>query len=201
MATRHVRAVLVTLGAACGLPSVSGCASGGGSPRTGSTPYALRTLDTRDRFRAEELCDEAELHMEGDPDRAEQLLQEALTLDVYNGRAHNNLGVMCLSRGDLYAAAGEFEAARALLPDNPDPRINLGLVFERAGQIDRALTAYAAAHELNPSHLGAIQAFARAQLRHGREDARTAELLNQVALRGDATWRQWALAHIAADKR
>lgn len=192
---RRAFAAAFALCAAAGLAPIPGCASDGPSISDGA-PYSPRTLDARDRLGAEELCDQAEPLMGTDPARAELLLLDALTADVYSGRAHNNLGVLFLARGDLYSAAAEFEAARKLLPDNPDPRINLGLVFEQAGQIDQALNAYAAAHDLNPNHLGAIQALARAQLRHHRADDRTPDLLGQIALRGDENWRHWAIGHI-----
>ncbi|MEZ6233382.1 MAG: hypothetical protein R3B68_04255 [Phycisphaerales bacterium] len=99
---------------------------------------------------------------------------------------------MYLARGHLYNAAAEFEWARRLMPDHPDPRINLGLTLERAGRIGEALDAYAAAHDLQPEHLGAMQALARAQLRHGRADARTPGLLDAITMRGDDSWRAWA---------
>jgi len=75
-------------------------------------------------------------------DRAEDLLRQALVADLVYGPAHNNLGVVYLERGDLYAAANEFEWARKLMPGHPDPRTNLALTLERAGQEYRALARY-----------------------------------------------------------
>lgn len=161
-----------------------------GTPRPG---YEPRSVEARDRVRAEALCDRAEGLMAGRPSEAEALLLEALDADIFSGRAHNNLGVVYLERGDLYEAAGEFEWARKLLPDNPDPRINLGLTLERAGRIDEAIDCYTAANDLRPDHLGAMQALVRAQVRYSRADDRTGGLLDQIALRGEPDWREWAI--------
>jgi cytochrome c-type biogenesis protein CcmH/NrfG len=134
--------------------------------------------------------------MTTDPVAAEATLVSALEADPFCGRGRNNLGVIYLAQGRLYDAAFEFEAARRLMPDNPDPRINLGLTFERAGRLDDAMDAYTTAHELNPDHLGAMQALARAQLRHGRAGVMTPMLLEEIALRGDPSWREWAVARL-----
>lgn len=164
-----------------------------GSTRPLSSFYEPRTLDARDRLRAEQLCDQAEPLMASAPDAAEALLLQALAADTFSGRSHNNLGVIYLAQGRLYDAATSFESARRLLPDNPDPRINLGLTLEHAGRIDEAIDAYAAAHDLNAHHLGAMQALARAQLRYRRADDRTPVLLAEIALRADEPWRTWAI--------
>lgn len=54
---------------------------------------------------------------------------------MFNGPAHNNLGVLFLERGQLCKAANEFEWTRKLLPGHPDPRVNLALTLERAGSL------------------------------------------------------------------
>ncbi|MBK9189388.1 MAG: tetratricopeptide repeat protein [Phycisphaerales bacterium] len=128
-----------------------------------------------------------------DPPRAEALLRDALNADLYNGPAHNNLGAVFLSQGKLYEAAGEFEWARKLMPGHPDPRLNLALVLEKAGRTDEALATYATALEVFPAHIPSMQALTRLQLRAGRADDRTAEMLDEIALRGESTlWRDWA---------
>ena len=127
------------------------------------------------------------------PEEAERLLREALTADLYHGPAHNTLGVVFLHRGDLYAAASEFEWARKLMPGHPDPRVNLALTLERAGRADDALESYGSALAVYPGYLPAMQGLARLQVRSGRIDERTPGLLREIALRGEApAWREWA---------
>jgi Flp pilus assembly protein TadD len=54
--------------------------------------------------------------MDSEPEKAERLLREALTADLWHGPAHNDLGVIHLRRNELYEAASEFEWARKLMP-------------------------------------------------------------------------------------
>lgn len=166
--------------------------------RPGSGPYAPQREFARDPLEARRLTDRALDVIATDPDRAEQLLREALAADLYDGRAHNNLGVLYLNRGMLYEASGEFEWARKLMPGHPDPRLNLGLALERAGRHDEALASYGAALEVYANHLPSLRALASLQLRTGRSDDRTMAALREIALRGDAIWRAWARVEMAS---
>ena len=152
--------------------------------------------------RAQALATEAMLVIESDPARAEELLRLALKADPYDGPAHNDLGVLCLRQSRLYEAATEFEAARKLMPGSPDPRLNLGLTFERAGLYERAFTAYDAALEALPTHIRTIQAVARLTLRTGRTSDRLPGMLEDIALRGETSdWRSWATEQMSRIKR
>jgi len=164
-------------------------------------PYTTLTEETRSTTDAEQLNRRAADLISSNPAKAEALLREALTKDIYFGPAHNNLGVLYLKQGRLYEAANEFEWARKLLPGSPDPRINLALVLERAGRTDEALRAYEAALEVEPDCLAAMQGAANLTVRAGRNDARLAGWLGRIALEGpDATWREWAVARQRASR-
>ena len=156
-------------------------------------PYRPLTAASQNTEAARELNTEAADLMESDPDRAEQLLREALTADIYFGPAHNNLGVLLMQRGELYAAANEFQWAKRVLPGHPDPRLNLGLVLERAGKIDDAIHAYRAALEVYPGYLPAIMALTKAEVRISDVSTETRERLETIAFRStDPRWTQWA---------
>ncbi len=165
---------------------VAGCAHPVASPY--QTPSAI----ARNPLKAQQLTQKAAKLIDTDPDKAGRLLRDALTADLHYGPAHNDLGVIHLANGQLYEAAHEFEWARKLMPGHPDPRMNLALTLERAGRIDEALATYNTALEVYPNHLPTIQALARLQLRHNRTDDRTAGLLEEVALRGEPQWQDWA---------
>ena len=166
------------------------------SPGTG--PYGSPPAAKRQTAEAERLTQEAAAIVDTDPQRAQTLLREALGHDLFFGPAHNNLGVIHLKRGELYEAAGEFEWARKLMPGHPDPRVNLALTLERAGQSQEALTTYSAALEVYPEYLPAIQGLASLTLRTGRRDDRLHGWLEAIAMRcKDATWRKWAARHQA----
>lgn len=185
MKRAHERWVLGLAFALATLPV--GCAS------RRPTPYEPHAETARDPRRADRLNAEALTLFRSNPARAESLLRQALSADLFHAPAHNNLGVLFLQRGMLFEAAAEFEWARTLMPEHPDPRMNLALVLERAGRTDDALAAYSAILEARPEHLPTIQALARLQVRAGRTDERTPTLLRDVALRSPSdAWRQWA---------
>ncbi|MGE3109823.1 MAG: tetratricopeptide repeat protein [Phycisphaerales bacterium] len=180
---------LAMLGAVLFAVLAAGCAS------SNSGPYTTQSESRRDPQRAQRLTLEAVEIAPRNPAKAEAMLRDALTADLYHGPAHNNLGVLLLKKEppQLYEAASEFEWARKLLPGHPDPRVNLALVLEHAGRTDEALATYAAALEVYPNYLPAMQALARLQLRSGHTDSSTDTYLNEIALRGESTqWRQWA---------
>jgi Flp pilus assembly protein TadD len=179
---------LLLLAALAGLAPLAGCAS-----HRSSSPYAPQSESDRDGLKAQKLTQDAAAILDKDPAKAEKLLREALTADLYHGAAHNDLGVVYLKQGHLYEAASEFEWARKLLPGLPDPRMNLALTLERAGRTDEALVTYASALDIYPDHLPTLQALARLQIRSGRTDDRTKHALEEIELRGESErWREWA---------
>ena len=182
-------AALTALGGALAL---AGCVA------TPSGPYTPQTESDRDTSKSERLAREGAAALESDPDRAETLLREALSADLYNGPAHNNLGVVFLKQGKLYEAAGEFEWARKLMPGAPDPRLNLALTLERAGRTKEALDTYRTALEVYPGHIQSMQAIARLQVRSGKTDDMTQEYLREIGMRGESSrWKEWARNQLA----
>lgn len=158
-----------------------------------SGPYTPASEAARDPQRSQELTQRASEVFASDPGEAEKLLREALTADLFNGQAHNNLGILYLGRSLLYEAAGEFEWARKLMPGHPDPRLNLGLVLERAGQVHQAVANYRSALEVSPGNVPATQALARVLLRNGEKTDDLHDLVETVGMRGETeAWRRWA---------
>lgn len=187
------RTLVILIAGACWLALGLGCSSGPNS----RSPYADRGDSVRDPARARELLTQATTLARREGESAdvevERLLREALAADLYCGPAHNNLGALHLRRGRVYDAAEEFEWARKLMPGHPDPRVNLALALERAGREQEAIDAYDAALAVYDGYLPALQGKARLQIGTGRTDDTTLDSLGEIALRGDAQWRQWAL--------
>ncbi|NOT31943.1 MAG: tetratricopeptide repeat protein [Planctomycetes bacterium] len=156
-------------------------------------PYAPESEARRDPVRAQELSARAADLIATDVGEAERVLREALGADLFFGPAHNNLGVVYLKQKKLYEAAGEFEWARKLMPGHPDPRMNLALTLEQAGQTDEAIATYKTALEVWPGHLGSIQALAKLCVVSNRSDPELAGWLDQIAVQGETEpWREWA---------
>ena len=193
---RSQRAICEAMAVCVLAAALSGCA---GTRSTG--PYSPVTAGTRDTAKATRLnaeaavlLDQAAAHSDAVAmQKAEALLREALNADLYFGPAHNNLGVIFLSRDELYEAAAEFEWARKLMPGHPDPRVNLAFTLESAGRTDDAIATYRTALEVLPDDIAAMQGLARLQIRSGKRDEQTARLLSEVAMRGETRqWREWA---------
>ena len=89
----------------------------------------------------------------------EQVTQRAPSV----GQAWNGLGVMRLGMSDPEGAIGPLEHASRLLPDDPNPPMNLGLAYERLRRWNEAARSFretlrrAPTHELAASHLAAMQ--------------------------------------------
>jgi Flp pilus assembly protein TadD len=82
-------------------------------------------------------------------------------------RAHTNLGILLLGRGDREGALDLFQRVVRLEPGNPLARLNLGLVLADLGRFGEARLAYGEALRLNPSLREAKDALGR--LPAGRE--------------------------------
>ncbi len=162
---------------------------------SGSSPYVADEAP-RETVRAESLSREGADLIDSDPERAENLLREALAADLFYGPAHNNLGVIHLDRGELYEAAHEW--ARKLMPGHPDSRVNLAMTLERAAKNDEARAAYDSALEVWPDYVPAVQGLAGLTLLSDRADERLRDWLELIPMNGeDETWREWARRHAA----
>lgn len=169
------------------LAAAAGCSSAPHPDRGGDTIAA-----------ADAMVAEATAVMATDPQRAAGLLDRALVINAHDARAHNNRGVLHLQAGSYFDAATAFDTARRLMPSHPGPRVNLGLLLERAGRIDDAIAEYRKALEVADGHMPAVQALARCQVRNGRGDDDTIALLRTISVRGsDGTWRRWAAGALA----
>ncbi len=132
-------------------------------------------------------------HSKGKLARAEEAFQKALIQDVSFGPAHNNLGRLYFERGDYYLAAWEFEYARKLMPGNPDPVNNLGLVYEAADRLGAAIELYEEAREIAQDDPEYLANLTRAKLKRGDAAPEVAQLLEEVVWRdGRPDWKEWA---------
>ncbi len=129
----------------------------------------------------------------GDYDGAEAALKAALVADIMCGPAHNNLGKVYFHQKKLYLAAWEFQYAMKLMPNQPEPLNNLGLVFEATGKLDDATDSYNnKAVTIEPDNVQALGNLARAHVRRGDRDQNVRALLEKLVLRETrADWLAW----------
>ena len=99
----------------------------------------LRAHAARDPYRAGRLNEEGlALVEQGDCAQAEQKFRQALRADPFYGPAHCNLGVALLKQDKFYEAGWSLQFACKLMPKAAQPRANLGMLYERVGQLDNA---------------------------------------------------------------
>jgi len=155
---------------------------------------------------------------ERDYAKAEKLFKEALQADMFFGPAHNNLGIAYYEQQKFYLAAWEFDYARKLMPNKPDPKHNLGMVMEAVGKLDEAAAHYEDALALAPDDPDTIANLARTLARRdmnystsrsgdrnvtGNADRasdrdRLRELLHEIILKDTRPeWITWAKDHLA----
>jgi len=92
---------------------------------------------------------------------SETLWTHALAVTTNNDVAHNNLGYLCVDRGDLDQAMSHFEAASKIRSGKLNPHYNLGTAFvemnlgdalARKGQPDEAMAHFEQAIKLQPDY-------------------------------------------------
>ena len=193
MTVRRTNAILlVTMGLVAVF--LSGCASRGKAGKdqpqyqtVGDDPRRDTEAARAENLRALELLDKGEI------DKAEATLKRALTADIMYGPAHNNLGKVYFRQNKLYLAAWEFEYAAKLMPHQPEPKNNMGLVFEAAGKWDEAVDHYSKALALEPDNPELIGNTARARLRRGDTGPEVRELLSKLVMHDTRSdWVDWA---------
>jgi len=95
---------------------------------------------------------------------SETLWTHALAVTSDNDVAHNNLGYLCVDRGELDKAISHFQTALRIRSTKPDPHYSVGSAFMhvnladalgRKGQPDEAMVHYEEAIKFQPSYADA----------------------------------------------
>ena len=128
---------------------------------------------------------------------AQAMLERAIAADPMYGPAHNDLGLVHYYQAEVYPAAVEYRNAVKLMPREPQPLNNLGLVLELAGKYHEAEQFYAQALALDPDNTEYAGNLARTRVRLGEHDKALTELLAKIVLYDQRPdWTQWAQAQL-----
>ena len=131
-------------------------------------------------------------------DQAEKAFQKALEADVMFGPAHNNLGQVYYAKRLYYKAAWEYQYAIQLMPNTPEPKYNLGLVYEAVGKLDDAITQYDIAQRSEPDNPIFIGNNVRTRIKRGDDDDQVKALLSELLLKDTRPeWIAWAEEKLA----
>lgn len=173
---------------------LGGCWSPPSATTPGRTYHTVTAEPLRDTEAAKRHNEAGLRHLaDGRLDQAADAFSRALTADVEYGPAHNNLGKVYYRKKDSYKAAWEFEYAAKLLPKHAEPRNNLGMVLEDAGELDRAVDQYREAVGLDGDCIEYRANLVRALIRRGDRTQEVRSLLQQVLKQdGRPEWRAWA---------
>jgi tetratricopeptide (TPR) repeat protein len=88
----------------------------------------------------------------GNPERAIELIEQALSIKSDYAEACNNLGIALKETGQLDAAIHSYRRALKLSPDLVDAHYNLGIAFKEQGKLDNAISSYQAAIQAKPEY-------------------------------------------------
>ncbi len=93
----------------------------------------------------------------GRNDLAQRAFEEVTQRAPHVGEAWNGLGALRLQSGQFETAVGALRQAVTLLPEDPNPSINLGRALEGLQQWDAASRAYREALRRQPQHPAAAE--------------------------------------------
>jgi tetratricopeptide (TPR) repeat protein len=116
---------------------------------------------------------------------SQALFEHALRVTRGNYVAHNNLGSLFESRGDLVRAEAEFERALHIRPGFPPSNNNLGLVLTKEEDLPRAIEHFARAVAGDPGYAEAHNNLGAALQRQGNIARAAAHFERAVSLDPD----------------
>jgi protein O-mannosyl-transferase len=99
--------------------------------------------------------------------------------------AHDNLGVVLVSKGELDEAITHYHQAIALRPTNPRSHYDLGIAFRQQGKTDSAAAEYEKAIELRPQYEKAHNNLGNILLQTGRLDDAVSHYEKALAIQPD----------------
>lgn len=139
-----------------------------------------------------------ELIQAKDLDRAAQACEKALAIDPQCVEAHNLLGFICQTHGQLEGAAAHFRRAIEADPDHATARANLAGLLVRGGRTAEALEHYRRILRTDPDNGRAHGGIGALLLAAGRMEEATAHLKEAVRLDPDPADSQYNLAQALA---
>jgi tetratricopeptide (TPR) repeat protein len=122
---------------------------------------------------------------------SETLWTHALAVTTDNDVAHNNLGYLCVDRGELDEAMSHYEAASKIRSGKSDPHYNLGTAFvemnlgdalARKGQPDEAMAHFEQTIKLQPDYAEAYYNRGNVLFAKGRIDEAIADFEKALQL-------------------
>jgi tetratricopeptide (TPR) repeat protein len=193
--TRHATTtgiVVLVLLSLAGL-SVAGMAGCSSHRPSGATSTAERIANME---QATQLASQAQVAMANkDWDKAISLSQQSVVQNPNFGAAWNNLGLAFMGRAkgtDYLAAQQAFQQAVSLLPGDPTPSRNLGVLYEQRGFAEDALRYYNQALSIDENDRDALRGSAKAGfLTHATDPLHLDRLRRAQLIETDKQWLEF----------
>jgi Tfp pilus assembly protein PilF len=112
----------------------------------------------------------------GDPQKAEELFRQAVSIDPQFADALNELGTLEAEQGDFPQAIQNFQKAIDVVPQHRLALANLSIVLAKSGQFDDAAVVARRALQLTPNSGALHYILARSLLEKGESDEVLANL-------------------------
>ncbi len=188
MNTRQGLAPLALLCAAAAAVSLGACSA---QPRN-----EVSALDTRaiSAAKARELFSQAKAAQKaGELDRAIDLYKMSLANNPDLGAAWHELGLTLMKRGkdvDFVQAGQSLKQAADLLPTDPTPYRNLGLLYQSRGFEAEALQFFESSLVINPYDVDSLRGAARSgKVLHKSDPATLDRLKRAQMIETDPAWK------------
>ena len=114
--------------------------------------------------------------------------------------AHNNLGTVLASKGQVDEAIVQFRKALEIQQDNADAHDNLGNVLLQKGSVDEAIIHYQKALEIKPDSADACCALGNALSQRGRLDEAMEQFQKAIHLQPDLDRAYYNLGNLLLQK-
>lgn len=132
-------------------------------------------------------------HDAGKLDDAIELYRGAVRAYPEFGAAWNNMGTALMARagqGDFVEAQQALQRAAAILPDDPTPSRNLGLLYQQRGFAKDACAHFEQALEIDPFDRDSLRGFVACGKQLRRADVKLLEVCKRAKLsESDPAWR------------
>ncbi len=137
--------------------------------------------------------------IQGDTEKATELLEKALKLSPKYTEAHNNMGLIKQREGNLESAVEAYTKAISINPGYAEAHINLGNVFQEQDLLPSAISSYKKAISLKPYHPDAYNNLGHALKEQGEITAAIASYQKALELKPNyaEAHHNMGLAHIA----
>ena len=147
--------------------------------RVSRNPGRLLRVSAQETGTLESLWPKAKAAMDqGNFAEARRLLRQAVQENPNDGALWFHLGVSCAELNEFDEAIAALERARALAPRQADTYFDLGLVYWRKGNVNKAIEFYRAGLALRPKETTALQNYSLLLMKTENYKAAIAPLQN-----------------------